>query len=221
MIYTLGMRDSDFFDRKYVEAGHIWGDEPSEVAKIGADKLRGIRGLELLDVGCGYGRDALYLSKILDCEVKGVDTSAIGLALGRDFLDGCPSVELLKQDFLQVTGQYDAAIVANVYHLLKPEQRNPFVTKLWDVLRDEGHFFLSAHSVNDKEEYGKGAPVLGEQNSYVHEVYAHFYTKVELEQDFARFKIDIHEIEYVEKKVGGDHHHTAWIVVGQKRPPKI
>lgn len=210
------MSDSDFFDRKYEEVGHIWGDEPSEVAKAAAEKLRGKSGLKLLDVGCGYGRDAKFLTEVLDCEVTGIDTSKTGLDLGRECLGICPSIELVKKDFLKVEEQYDAVIVANVYHLLKPEQRKPFVAKLWEVLRDNGLFFLSAHSVNDKEEYGKGAPVPGEQNSFVREVYAHFYTRDELERDFASFKSNISEIEYVEEKVGGDHHHTALIVIGRK-----
>jgi cyclopropane fatty-acyl-phospholipid synthase-like methyltransferase len=211
------MSEADFFNQKYKEVGHIWGDEPSEVAKAAAEKLRGRNGLKLLDAGCGYGRDAKYLTDVLDCEVTGIDTSKAGLDIGREWLGICPKIELLEKDFLDVTEQYDAAVVANVYHLLKPDQREPFVAKLWDALTDDGLFFLSAHSVNDKEEYGRGTPVLSEENSFVREVYAHFYTQDELEHDFACFKTRIFETEYVEKKVGGDHHHTAFIVIGRKR----
>lgn len=210
------MSDVDFFNRKYVEDKYVWGEEPSEIAKIAAKNLKGTEGLKLLDVGCGYGRDALDLSQTLDCEVTGVDTSKTGITLGREFLEDCSSVELLEQDFLQITETYDAVIVSHVYHLLHPQQRKPFVSQIGKVLRPGGRFFLSAHSINDQAEYGKGKRVKDEVNSFVNDTYVHFSTKEELAKVFAEFKIDLYEHSFLEKRVGGDHHHTVWIVIGKK-----
>jgi hypothetical protein len=82
-----------------------------------------------------------------------------------------------------------------------------------------GMLFIGTLSVNDPEHRGKGHRVEGETGSIIEQgtgKYLHLSTRDEIARDFAFLKIlALTELEYREPRVGGDHHHRSWILVGQ------
>ncbi|RJS86440.1 class I SAM-dependent methyltransferase [Methanophagales archaeon] len=63
----------------YKEAGNIWGERPGGLAIAMVKYLRGHKTndnmIRILDIGCGYGRDALYFLGHFRCEILGIDIS--------------------------------------------------------------------------------------------------------------------------------------------------
>ena len=63
----------------YLADKHVWGDKPSELAVFAGHLLQAIKkqneAVEILDIGCGYGRDAVYLAQSLKCRVLGIDNA--------------------------------------------------------------------------------------------------------------------------------------------------
>ncbi|MGZ4198800.1 MAG: SAM-dependent methyltransferase, partial [Thermoleophilia bacterium] len=69
-----------FWDGRYRAGGELWGDTPSELAAVAVERLGALgpaaARLTLLDLGCGYGRDAVALWRALGRAVVGLDGGA-------------------------------------------------------------------------------------------------------------------------------------------------
>ena len=63
----------------------MWGDGPSELARLAVARLGPYASPELsiLDVGCGYGRDTRYLAAELGCHALGIDGSPAAIEAAR------------------------------------------------------------------------------------------------------------------------------------------
>ncbi|MCJ7610001.1 class I SAM-dependent methyltransferase [Candidatus Bathyarchaeota archaeon] len=66
-----------YWERRYLNEKQIWGQNPSELAQAAVHYIQENRSssesLLITDIGCGYGRDAIYLSQTLKSQVLGVD----------------------------------------------------------------------------------------------------------------------------------------------------
>ena len=75
------------WDDTYKEDKLVWGEEPSELAVLAAKYLNEAaspdKALEILDVGCGYGRDAIFLVRNIRANVLGIDNSQEAIALAQ------------------------------------------------------------------------------------------------------------------------------------------
>jgi SAM-dependent methyltransferase len=213
----------DHWQDVYRCTGAVWGDTPSEIARRAVADLtgRGLHraGLRVLDIGCGYGRDLVYLRDRLDAVFIGVDASPAALDLARDRLADDPRVELRLARLQDIElGRFDVLLAANVYHLLQPPQRDLFRRLVLGHLRPGGLLYLSTASVRDPQHYGAGRAVPGEAHSFIDRGYLHFSTGDELAGELGGLlRIDVlEEIEYREPRTDGrDHHHVSWIVIGR------
>jgi len=216
-----------FWDRRYAADERIWGDGPSELARLAVARLRPYASPELaiLDVGCAYGRDSRYLAGELGCRVLGLDPSPAAIAAARKARSAGLEVEYVAGDLGSLAsdpdhaGPYDVAFVCNVYHLLGPIGRREFTAALAAAVRPGGLLFLSTLSPRDPEHYAVGEPVSGEERSWVEHVYLHFVTAEELTRDFAAFEVlDLEERSYDETRERGQlHHHASWFLEGRRR----
>ncbi len=212
------------FDDMYRGLGRLWGDAPSELAVLGAEYLRS-EGLvspatAILDLGCGYGRDVFYLAEQLGCPVTGVDSSPTAITMAQERAAARPDqrVTFVCQHFAELGGDpYDMVFAANLYQVLRPDERREFRHAVRQALRPGGRMLLCTPSVRDPEPYGKGVSVPDEPNSYEEQVYFHLCTEDELREDFRFLTIDrLWEHEYDEPRTdGADHHHISWILIGQ------
>ncbi len=202
----------------------MWGEGPGQLALLTANFLKqstffkNTRDIFLLDLGCGYGRDAIYLAQNLPCHILALDSSSRAITMARAKLPQNleKRVELLCWDFNRLTDRYDVIFVSNLYHLLKPDDRAALRDIIRRRLNRAGMLFLSTLSVKDPQHFGRGTPVGGEINTFYDEQYLHFSTRAELEGEFDFLHISgLFERNYVEMRTGGNHHHTSWILMGK------
>lgn len=213
-----------FWDDEYRKNERVWGDGPSELAIAAVEHLQRYKQdgepLSILDVGCGYGRDVLYFSDNLRCEILGIDSSeaAIDSATRAALKAQSATVRLQCCDFRELAGdRFDVVSIANLYHLLQQDERNELVRMAMRTLKPGGLLFMSMLSVNDPEHQGKGIPIPGEPNSYQDRVYLHLCSREELMADLAFLDIkELYEHKYDEPHANGDvHHHISWILIGR------
>lgn len=209
-----------FWDNKYKKEKRAWGVKPSELGVLTVQYLKNNNlnniNLEILDIGCGYGRDVFYLSKNIKGKILGIDASKEAIILAKKGKKR--DIEFRHCDFKDLDEtNYDIIISSNFYQILKKEERNELIKTISKILKPNGLLFLSTLSVNDPEHYGKGTPITGEPNSYIIGTYVHFCSKDELEQNFNFLDIqNLYEHEYYEPRITGDaHHHISWILIGK------
>jgi len=223
-----------YWEKRYAKDGRLWGDGPSELARLAVARLRpsvaaervaDAATLTLIDVGCGYGRDSRYLAAELGCRVLGLDPSPAAVAAARKARRPDLDVEYLAGDAASLAddaaqaGRFDVAFAGNVYHLLSPGGRREFAAALAALVRPGGLLFLSTLSPRDPRHYAVGEPVLGEERSWVEHVYLHFCTADELTADFSAFTVlDLEERSYEEYNAGGVvHRHASWFLEARRR----
>lgn len=211
------------WDNTYKTNQQVWGEKPSELANFACNYLQGIasssKAIEILDLGCGYGRDARCLACNIDCRILGIDNSSEAIEMARKSLaaDLKSRVTFQCGDFRQMPeGKFDVVFTSSVYHLLKMEDRGTFKNIIKKSLKHGGMLFLSTLSSSDPEHFGKGEHIENEENSFEEEVFLHFCTQEELERDFSFLTIkELFEHEFYEPRSNGEiHHHISWILLG-------
>jgi len=211
-----------FWDKMYKGNNRIWGEEPSELAVFAVYYLKTLelndKNLSILDIGCGYGRDAVYFSKHLRCTVLGIDSSKEAIDMAKTACSKASNIEFRCCDFTETgNSKYDVVFISNLYHFFKGDARQKLRAPIIKHLKPEGLLFLSTLSPNDPQDYGKGIPVPNEHNSFIDKVYLHFRTRNELGNEFNFLKIkELYEHEYYEHHSTGEvHHHISWILIGE------
>jgi cyclopropane fatty-acyl-phospholipid synthase-like methyltransferase len=210
------------WDAEYSKNRQIWGERPSELALEAAKRLIRSKGrpMRVLDVGCGYGRDTIYIAKSLGFRILGIDISEKAIELAKENAVNAlaKEAEFKVVDFRELHGLFNAILVSNFYHLLNPQGRLDLSQHVTRLLAPGGRLFLNAISVRDKEHYGVGTPVLGEENTWVDGKYIHLSTEEELRCEFAALTFhEFYELEYEEPHPGArTHNHLAWIIVAEK-----
>jgi SAM-dependent methyltransferase len=225
------------WDKQYITSKKLWGEKPSEIAAFACSYLKeskrfqGQNDLFILDMGCGYGRDAVYLANHLPCHILGLDNSEQAIVLANEFISDIlkKRIELLCFDFSIVRDKYDVIIASNLYHLLRPEERAKLRDTIKRCLKQNGLFFMNTLSVRDPQHSQGGTPVENEANSRIinNEAYIHLSSRKELEDDFGFLNISaLFEREYDEHRSGehshqGDHphHHVSWFMMGSLKEP--
>jgi cyclopropane fatty-acyl-phospholipid synthase-like methyltransferase len=212
------------WNKTYSSDQRLWGDRPSELAWFAANYLKqssqfqGRADIFLLDLGCGYGRDAMYLAQNLPCHILGLDNSDKAIEMARESLSKelQKRIEFLCYDFSHVSDKYDIILASNLYHLLRPEERDKFRETVKRCLKTGGLFFLSTLSVRDPQHYGKGTPIDNDANSFQDKKYIHLSTREELEESFDFLNISaLFEREFHETRSKEDHHHICWLIMGK------
>jgi SAM-dependent methyltransferase len=210
------------WDAQYHKYKQIWGEQPSELALEASKRLVRHKGrpLRVLDIGCGYGRDSIFVAKSLGFRVLGIDISekAIEMAKENAIKAEAKQAEFKVTDFRELTSYFDVILVSNLYHLLPPEGRRDLAEHAARLLGPEGTLYLNAISVHDGEHYGVGTPVPGEENTWIDGKYIHLSTEEELRCTFPALKIEeLYEHDYEEPHPGArTHYHKAWILAAKK-----
>jgi SAM-dependent methyltransferase len=212
------MNPPDYWSKKYRAEGLIWGRTPTAGVRVFSDFLAEKRTLKLLEVGCGYGRDSVYLAK-RGCNVTGVDASEEAIALAQKAWGKQRRVVFTpgKGESLDFPSKaFDAAWSSNLLHLYEEEARQRILQEMGRVLVNDGILGFSVASVKDPK-FGEGEK-LDEDTFLVQGKLMHFFREGEIVNAMEGFKIlKLQEIaEKEHHKNGTTHEHVNWIAVGEK-----
>ncbi len=145
--------DATAWDQRYAAADLVWSRGPNEWV---AARLADLAPAEALDLGCGEGRNALWLAS-RGWRVTALDFSEVAVDRGR---------RLAAEAGLEVTWHVgdvltaplpEVDLVVLAYLQLPQDQRRSVVRRAWDRLRPGGTFLLVAHDTSNLTE-GTGGP---------------------------------------------------------------
>lgn len=160
-------RDEDYWNKYYSNSAAI--SELKQSPSLFADEmLRRYmeRGKNLVELGCGNGRDSLYFVKN-GLNVTGIDASQIVIDELREnySMNNCV---FICDDFVSAESiyqiQYDYCYSRFTLHAINEQQETQILKKAYDMLKENGYLFIEARSINDKK-YGVGQAV--ERNAFI------------------------------------------------------
>lgn len=108
--YDFGYRNCDCF----------WGEEPGRLVVMLGEALGDFADLEVLDAGCGEGKNAVYIAS-LGGTVKAVDISAAALHNGKGRWGSTRGIDWIVGDIRDgatPTGPYDVVVAYGLLHCL-------------------------------------------------------------------------------------------------------
>lgn len=170
-------------------------ESPSLFAKYVSNYLH--KGLSLLDLGCGNGRDSLLFEKN-GLQVTAIDASDFIIEdLRKKYSNR--NINFICDDFVCSSvlyeQEYDYCYSRFSLHAINEIQELELLGNLYKCLKKGGYFFIEVRSIRD-EIYGKGKQV--GRNAYIYEGhYRRFIDKEELEEKL--FSVGFN-IEYSSEK---------------------
>jgi SAM-dependent methyltransferase len=138
------------WDQRFAE--RPWSDVPDQIL---VDHASSLHPGDALDLGCGPGRNAVWLAR-QGWHVTGVDASAVGLSQVRERATMFNvSIETVQADLLTYVpseGGFDLVVVANI-HLAEP-MRTQLFDRAARALKIEGNLFVVGHHLRDLGRHG-------------------------------------------------------------------
>jgi ubiquinone/menaquinone biosynthesis C-methylase UbiE len=185
--------------------------------------FRRIKASRILDLGCGAGRNSIYLAKC-GFDVVGVDISrsALRKAKSRFEAEGVENIAIVCASMTHlpfINHSYDVVISVSVIHHAVKEAVGKTIGEIHRVLKDNGLFLANLLSVKDYR-YGSGLKIEDGtfrvfeyfEDKQFEEVH-HFFSQEEIQNLLARFKrISVEPIE----SGGGERSHKYWKIVAEK-----
>ena len=120
------------YDGRYEQEGYYWGLKPNRMCYEMMQILPPVKPYRVLDIGCGEGKDAVFLAKC-GYRVTAFDLSEPGLDKAKRLADhNQVQVNFFRGDIsdYRPEGEYDVICSSGVFHFLPPEARGEFCTSL-------------------------------------------------------------------------------------------
>lgn len=142
------------WDHRYAE--NPWPTAPDAAL---AELVTPLAPSDALDVGCGPGRNAIWLAA-RGWRVTGVDSSAVGLEQAAERArEAGVSLNLIQADFLEYLARpvrFGLVVIANI-HLAPPERRELFAAAA-SAVAPGGHLFVIGHHLDSLGRAGPPDP---------------------------------------------------------------
>jgi cyclopropane-fatty-acyl-phospholipid synthase len=146
--YDLG---NDLFramlDTRMIYSCGYWAEADSlddaQVHKLDliARKLMLEPGMQVLDIGCGWGGAPRYFAENYGVEVVGITVSEQQLFLGREICAGL-AVELRLQDYRELNETFDRIYSIGMFEHVGPKNYRSYMNVVRRCLQDDGLFLL-------------------------------------------------------------------------------
>ena len=152
-------KGSNSYDRLYASDRYYWGRRPSTTCRLLLETFRPVDGFKprLLDLGCGEGRNAIYLAE-RGFAVTGLDSSPNGLRKTLEWADSAGvQVATILADIrdCRLEDSWDVILSTGTVHYLSPIARDERFDHFKDVTADGG---LHAISVMVEKPFVPKAP---------------------------------------------------------------
>lgn len=185
-------RDKDYWNRYY--ENELAKGEPSLFAKFVGEKVH--KNKELLELGCGNGRDSKYFAELGLC-VTAIDGSDIAIK-GLQENNKVKNARFYCDDFVTAISiyskQYDYIYSRFSLHAITEKQEEELFKNAYNAIKRNGYFFIETRSVKD-DIYGKG--IEHEKNTFFYN--GHLRRFVEKDEIISKLQNIGFEIEYAEE----------------------
>ena len=148
-----------FLDRTMTYSCGFFADdrtslEAAQEAKLRrlADKLDIRPGMNILEIGCGWGSFALLLAREYGCRVKGLTLSKRQHELARERVAQAglmDRIDIALEDFRETTGKFDRIVSVEMFEALGYENWEVFFSKCHELLAPEGTIGLQIITIPD------------------------------------------------------------------------
>ena len=137
-----------------------WNNETPPDPLVHLIKSGEVRPCKTIDLGCGAGNYAIYLTSI-GFEVTGVDISPTAIKIAQENAEKkgvrCNFiVSDVLGDMHEVRGTYDFAYDWELLHHIFPEDREKYVKNVYKILNTGAQYFSVCFSEKDPQFGGKG-----------------------------------------------------------------
>jgi len=109
-------------------------------------------GMQVLDIGCGWGSFMRFAAERYGVQCVGVTVSAEQVALGRELCQGLP-VEFRLQDYRELQGRFDRIVSLGMFEHVGHKNDRIYMEVAHRCLEPEGQFLL--HTIG-RNEHGHG-----------------------------------------------------------------
>jgi len=197
------------YDEGYSQCHCFWGRSPGSLVRTFLSKATGVRGLRVLDLGCGEGKNAYAFAKA-GATVTAVDCSKLALDNAKREL-AHPAIEWVQADaesYVREHGEFDIVIMYGLLHCLKSiDDIQSVVSLALRKTRPSGYHIVAAFNdgSHDLRAHPGFKPTLASHAFYLNIYRSH--TILHNETDV------IHEIH---PHNGLPHHHSLTRVVARK-----
>lgn len=120
------------YEHRYDGSAYYWGLMPNTLCYEILKRKPPVQPLRVLDIGCGEGKDAVFLARNGYC-VTGIDAAQAGIDKAQRLAAQC-SVQadfcLADMTDYLLTGLYDVVFSSGVLHYLPLRKRRPFLDAL-------------------------------------------------------------------------------------------
>lgn len=199
-ISTYEVETPDFWNNIYNKGNLAWGSEPASILSNFMELFP--PSAKVLDIGCGKGRNSIYLSK-LGYDVTGIDISqsAIDLAISEKSSCKFYCMDALNDDLNQT---FDVIIDFGLFHFIPPEYRKKYNSKIHDMLNPGGLYF------NQSGRLVKDNPIVSDK-----------YVPPQLEKSVMVNSFNNFDIKYLEEDVlppmNDYRDYPCWNLIAQKQ----
>ena len=131
-------------------AGNLDEAQEAKLALV-CKKINLKEGMQVLELGCGWGSFAKYAAEKYGARVLGVTVSKEQVALGMELCKGLP-VELRLQDYREVEGKYDAVISIGMMEHVGYKNYPTYMGVVHRCLKEDGIAFV--HTIGGNESVG-------------------------------------------------------------------
>jgi cyclopropane-fatty-acyl-phospholipid synthase len=141
---------SSMLDKDLTYSCGYWKDsenlEAAQQAKLAlaCNKLKLKPGMEVLDIGCGWGSFCHYAAKNYGVSVLGVTVSKEQYKYAKDFCKGLP-VEIRLVDYRSIRGSFDRVSSIGMFEHVGPKNYRSYMNLIYNSLKQGGLFLL--HSI--------------------------------------------------------------------------
>lgn len=170
---------------------------PSEPSKFAEDILKYLEsGKKLIELGCGNGRDAIFLSNN-KINVTAIDQSESSI---NNLKSNASSdyINFVADDFIETklleTESFDYVYSRFTLHSISEEQENKLINRVYKALKKDGLLLIEVRSVKD-EIFGLGEKIA--RNTYIYNNHCRRF--VVLEELVEKLKTIGFEIDFVDE----------------------
>ncbi|MEE9554636.1 MAG: methyltransferase domain-containing protein [candidate division Zixibacteria bacterium] len=139
-----------YFDKQYSLEESYWGDQPNLLVPLISSHLRPRS--RVLVIGCGEGRDALFLARI-GFDVVATEISESGLNKVRAAIkSNGVKLELFKLDAHEShnhLGKFDTVLIMNVLQFLHPDKVGDIIVHFQSLVTPGGFMSIQVFTTED------------------------------------------------------------------------